>query len=109
MNIPERGDFIILDFDPQVGHEQMKRRPAIVISPSNFNRVFGLAFVAPISTRPKGHAFEVPLPKDSAVRGSVLVQQLKAADWRGRRAVPAGKAPPSVILRVAEIVSEIVA
>ena len=55
-----------MDFDPQAGHEQMKRRPALVLSPAAFNDAFGLAFVAPVTTKPKGHAFEVPLAPDRA-------------------------------------------
>ena len=66
----------MLDFDPQAGHEQMKRRPALVLSPAAFNEAFGLAYVAPVTTKPKGHAFEVPLPAESGVKGVVMVHQL---------------------------------
>jgi len=59
-----------LDFDPQAGHEQMKRRPAFVLSPSSFNEVLGLAFAAPVTTKPKGHDFEVSLPAGWAQKAS---------------------------------------
>jgi len=108
LNVPDRGDFVVLDFDPQSGHEQMKRRPALVLSPADFNQAFGLAFVAPISTRPKGHAFEIPIPAGSKVKGCVFVHQLKSLDWRARKAKAAGKAPQAVIARAVDIVNEII-
>jgi mRNA interferase MazF len=108
VKVPERGDIIILDFDPQAGHEQMKRRPALVLSPASFNAAFGLAYVAPITTRPRGHAFEVALPIGSRVKGSVMVHQLKSVDWAARRARFAAKASASVVAAAAEIVNDII-
>jgi len=96
---------IVLDFDSQAGHEQMKRRPALVLSPASFNRVVGLAFVAPIATKPRGHAFEIKLSA-GRIRGSIMVHQLKSLDWRARRAKSAGHAPPDVVVRATEIVKE---
>lgn len=109
MTVPERGDVIVLDFDPQAGHEQMKRRPALVLSPSSFNEVFGLAFVAPVTTKPKGHDFEVPLPAGCGAKGVVMVHQLKSFDWRARRAKKAGIAPSHVTEAASEIVKDIIA
>jgi mRNA interferase MazF len=108
MRIPERGDIVILDFDPQAGHEQMERRPALVLSPTEFNAAFGLAYVAPVTTKPRGHAFEVPLPSSSRVKGSVMVHQLKSFDWQARHARFAAKAPPSVVAAAVEIIKDIV-
>jgi mRNA interferase MazF len=108
VKVPEKGDLIVLDFDPQIGHEQMKRRPALVLSPAAFNDAFGLAFVAPITTKPKGHAFEVPLPADSNVKGVVMVQQMKSFDWRARRARLAGRAPAKTVAAATEIIKDII-
>ncbi|MGH7728198.1 MAG: type II toxin-antitoxin system PemK/MazF family toxin [Vulcanimicrobiaceae bacterium] len=108
MSVPERGDVIILDFDPQDGHEQMKRRPALVLSPASFNGAFGLAFVAPVTGKPRGHAFEIRLPSGCGASGAVMVHQLKSFDWRARRARKAGAVPSSVADAAAEIVKEIV-
>jgi mRNA interferase MazF len=108
MRVPERGDLVVLDFDPQVGHEQVKRRPALVLSTAAFNDVFGLAFVAPVTTEPKGHAFEVPLPSTLRVKGVVMVHHLKSFDWRARRARLAGKVPPEILAVAADIVRDIV-
>jgi mRNA interferase MazF len=106
--VPERGDIVILDFDPQAGHEQMKRRPGLILSPAAFNTAFGLAYVAPITTKPKGHAFEVPLPPGSRVKGAVMVHQLKSLDWQARHARFAAKAPASVVSAAVEIVKDII-
>jgi mRNA interferase MazF len=107
MNVPDRSDFVILDFDPQAGHEQMKRRSALVLSPVDFNRIIGWAFVAPVTTKPRGHAFEIALPPGSKVKGAVMVHHLKSLDWRARRARVAGKAPAAVVEEAVDIVSEI--
>lgn len=97
----------MLDFDPQTGTEQMKRRPALVLSPAAFNDVFGLAFVAPITTKPKRHAFEVPLPPNLTIKGVVMMQQLKSFDWRARRARLVGKVSAKILQAAAEIVRDI--
>jgi mRNA interferase MazF len=86
----------------------MKRRPALVISPEAFNRAFGLAYVMPIATKARGHAFEVPLPESSAVKGVVLVHQLKSLDWRARRAEVLCSAPAGIVASAVEILRDIV-
>jgi mRNA interferase MazF len=108
MSVPDRGDVIVLDFDPQAGREQMKRRPALVLSPASFNEVFGLAFVAPVTSKPRGHAFEVKLPLGCGAKGVAMVHQLKSFDWRARRARKVGTAPREVTEVASEIVKEIV-
>jgi mRNA interferase MazF len=105
---PERGDVVVVDFDPQAGHEQTRRRPALVLSASAFNEKFGLAFVAPVSTKPRGHAFEVPLPAGFDVEGSVLVHQMKSLDWRARRARFAARAPARVLAEAIVILKDII-
>ena len=109
MNAPERGDIVVLDFDPQAGHEQMKRRPALVLSPTSFNRVFGLAFVAPITGKPKGHGFEVVLPAGCGATGSVMAHQTKSLDWRARKARKSGSVDTAILDEVSEIVRDILA
>ncbi len=107
MTVPDTGDLLYIDFDPGVGNEQLKRRPGLVLSPASFNRVFGVAFVAPVTTTSRGHDFEVPLPDGLAVHGSVLVQHLTSLDWRQRRAEHIGRAPASVIATAAFIAKSI--
>jgi len=84
--VPGRGDVVWLAFDPQAGHEQRGKRPALVISPLEYNRRVGLALVCPVTTRVKGYPFEVVLPPDLKATGAVLSDQVKSLDWRARKA-----------------------
>ena len=86
-----------LAFDPQAGHEQAGRRPALVVSPEAYNRKVGLALMCPVTSRVKGYPFEVLLPVEGTVSGVVLADQVKSLDWRARRARPAGRVPPVVL------------
>lgn len=83
--IPAKGDLIALTFDPQSGHEQKGRRPALVISNDLFNRRTGLAIVCPITKTRRDIPFHVALPGESAVTGYVMVEQVKAIDFRARQ------------------------
>ena len=84
--VPARGDVIWINFDPQVGHEQSGRRPAVVLSPVDYNRTVGLGLMCPITTRSKGYPWEVALDQLSGVQGVVLADQVKSLDWRRRNA-----------------------
>jgi mRNA interferase MazF len=95
--IPERGDVVWLDFQPQAGHEQAGRRPAVVLSPRAYNAKVGLALLCPITTRPKGYPFEVSVPADCGVTGVVLADHVKNLDWRARRAEFICRLPAPVI------------
>jgi mRNA interferase MazF len=94
--VPERGDVVWLSFDPQAGHEQAGRRPALVLSPSTYNRSSGLAVVVPITSHVKGYPFEVRLPAGLRVSGAILADQLKSVDWRARNAERIGVLPDAV-------------
>ena len=98
--VPERGDLIWLVFDPQAGHEQAGRRPALVISPGSYNAVTNLALFCPITSRVKGYPFEVLLPEDGKVTGAVLSDQIKSLDWKARKAKLITKTSPEVIAEV---------
>lgn len=82
--VPERGDIVWLDFSPTVGHEQKGKRPAIVITPSSYNKKTFMAIVCPITTKTKGYPFEVTI-NSSSVNGFALVDQLKAIDWHAKK------------------------
>lgn len=75
-----------LQFDPQAGHEQRGVRPALVLSPVEYNRKTGLMIACPITSKSKGYPFEVALPPKLAVAGVVLADQLKNLDWAARKA-----------------------
>ena len=84
--IPDRGDVIWISLNPQAGHEQSGRRPALVLSPSSYNGKVGLSILCPITNQIKGYPFEVLLPKDLEVSGVALSDQVKNLDWRSRKA-----------------------
>lgn len=75
----------MLDFDPQVGREQAKRRPALVITDQRYNRASGLAIVCPLTSKRKPYPFALPITVDK-VEGAVLVDQVKSLDWARRNA-----------------------
>ncbi len=95
--VPERGDAVWLDFNPQSGHEQAGRRPALVISPKSYNQKVGLALFCPITNQVKGYPFEVGIPKGSKIKGVVLSDQIKSLDWRARNAARISTLPASVM------------
>ena len=94
---PNRGDLIWVSLNPRAGHEQAGRRPALVLSPVEYNSRVGLALMCPVTSRAKGYPFEVALPTDLDVTGVILADQIKSLDWRVRRAEIACRAPKSVI------------
>jgi mRNA interferase MazF len=84
--VPKRGDVVWLHFNPQTGHEQAGRRPAVVLSPESYNHKTSLALFCPVTHQVKGYPFETPLPPESSVRGVVLCDQIKSLDWNARQA-----------------------
>jgi len=105
--VPDAGDLIWLNFDPQAGHEQGGRRPALVLSSWRFNSKVSLAFVCPVTSKIKGYASEVLLPTGSAVHGAVLCSHLRSVDWKVRNPALIGKATDDVLLEVREVVASI--
>ncbi len=94
--VPDAGDVVWLEFDPQAGHEQAGHRPALVISPASYNRKAGLMVCCPMTTRIKGHPFEVHTEVDGAA-SAVLSDQVKSLDWRVRGAKKKGAVPANVM------------
>ena len=86
--IPESGDIVWLDFDPQAGHEQAGHRPALVLSPAIYNEKVGLMLCCPMTTQIKGYPFEVIIA--GAKPSAVLSDQIKSLDWRKRNATRKG-------------------
>lgn len=97
--VPEAGDIVFLDFDPQAGREQAKRRPALVLTDERYNRASGLAVVCPLTSRRKPYPFALAVTIDK-VEGAVLVDQLKSLDWGARHAEFLSKAAPALVTKV---------
>ena len=83
--VPKKGDFVVLTFDPQSGHEQKGRRPALVVSNTLFNKHTGLAMVCPVTNTSRDIPFHVPVPADSSLTGYVMVEQIKSIDYASRK------------------------
>lgn len=94
--VPEKGDFITLSFDPQSGHEQKGRRPALVISNFLFNRATGLAIVCPITNTNRNIPFHLPVPSSSSLTGFIMIEQVKSVDY------VEAEYPPSDVLAAVE-------
>jgi mRNA interferase MazF len=84
--VPEKGDFITLSFDPQAGHEQKGRRPALIISNHLFNQATGLAIACPITNTDRSIPFHLSVPATSSLTGFVMIEQVKSIDYRARNA-----------------------
>ena len=98
--VPTRGDVIGITLNPQAGHEQAGRRPALVLSPSSYNGKVGLAILCPVTSQMKGYPFEVTIPPGSKLDGVVLADQVKNLDWRVRKAEFICKLPRETISEV---------
>ena len=99
--IPDTGDVIWIDFDPQTGNEIQKRRPALVISPQIYNSsAMNLAFICPITSTKRNNPFEVEIPEGLEIEGVILADQAKSMDWQERRATFICRVPEETVHRV---------
>ncbi len=101
--IPEKGDFVAVAFDPQSGHEQKSRRPALVVSNTLFNRHTGLAIVCPLTNTDRQFPFHVPVVDNPDVTGFVMVEQVKSIDFAARKVKRVAKATDSLLEEVLSI------
>jgi len=93
--IPDRGDIAWADFDPQLGREQAKRRPALIFSPKVYNQISGLCLLCPIRSRSKGWRYDVAVSFDT-ISGFIMADQLRSIDWQSRRLDYITKLPPDI-------------
>ena len=98
--LPDAGDLVWIDFNPQAGHEQAGRRPAIVLSARIYHEKTALAVVCPITSNTRPYPFKVPLPDGLPIGGAILADQVESIDRNARRLQIAGRAPPSVVAEV---------
>ena len=96
--VPDAGDIVWLDFDPQAGHEQAGHRPALVLSPARYNGPRGMMICCPMTSRIKGYPFEVIDRRDPP--SVVLADQVKSLDWRARRAAHKGAVSAATLAEV---------
>ena len=98
--IPSKGDIVWLEFSPQAGHEQAGYRPALCISPIEYNEKVGLAFFCPITSNKKGYPFEVQLPDSIEIKGVILSDHVKNFDWKARRTKYICRLPSKLLAEV---------
>lgn len=98
--IPQRGDFILLKFDPQAGHEQMGTRPALIVSHSSFNKKLGFIFACPVSNTKRKNPFYISIPESKSITGVIMVDQLRSLDYRARKAKFICKCPDEIFQEV---------
>jgi mRNA interferase MazF len=96
--VPDAGDIVWLQFDPQAGHEQAGHRPALVLTPARYNGLRGMIICCPMTSRIKGYPFEVVVRSDPP--SAVLADQVKSLDWRARKAVGKGKVDRQLLAEV---------
>lgn len=101
--IPQKGDIVWLDFSPQSGREHRGRRPALVVSSSQYNRI-GLMLACPITSKIKGYPFEV-LIQSGSIEGCVLADHIKNQDWKTRKAEFIAPSPPETLKRTQQIIA----
>lgn len=101
--IPQKGDFISVTFDPQAGHEQKGRRPALVVSSHLFNEKTGMAIVCPITTTDRNWPLHVRIPQNSILTGVIMVEQVKSVDYQARHAKLISHSPENIINEVLSI------
>ncbi len=101
--VPKKGDFVAITFDPQSGHEQKGRRPALVVSNTLFNEQVGLAIVCPLTTSDRGYPFHIAVTDNIKVTGFVMVEQVKSIDYVTRQAKMIAKASNELLDEVLSI------
>jgi mRNA interferase MazF len=99
-DVPEAGDLVWVNFNPQAGHEQAGRRPALVLSPASYHEKTALAVVCPITSNTSPYPFKVLLPEGLRIGGAVLADQVKSIDRAARQLQVAAPAPRSVLSEV---------
>lgn len=104
--IPNRGDIVWADFDPQKGHEQAHRRPALVVSPRSYNEKTGLIIACPITSKRKGYMFEVSLDSGK-MKGVILADQIRSLDCHARRIIFIQKLGIDIVAEVRKSIMEL--
>ena len=104
---PDAGDVVIVDFDPQAGHEQAGKRPALVISPYAFNNKTGFAWVCPITNQTKGYPFEVSVTGTVKTTGVILADQMKSLDRIARNLHTVDKVDNACLDNVKQLITTI--
>jgi len=102
--IPEQGDIVFLEFDPQAGHEQRGKRPALVVSNNTYNKFTNLAMVCPITNTDRNFPLHVKLDERTKTTGVIMCEQIKALDIYARNVSFCEKVPRDILEEVIDII-----
>ena len=105
--IPEQGDIVALSFDPQSGHEQKGRRPAMIISNKVFNKHLGLAFACPITNTKRNSPFHIEIDSEN-ITGFIMGEQMKSIDYNSRNIKFIEKANQKTMNKILGIIDSII-
>ena len=103
--VPQQGDFVSLTFDPQSGHEQKGRRPALVVTHQLFNQHTGLALVCPMTNTNRDFPFHLTVPPDLGLTGFVMAEQVKSVDYLARNIRFISQAPTEFVYDVLDLIA----
>ena len=103
--VPQRGDLIWVNLNPQAGHEQAGRRPALVLTAERFNRATGLLLAVPVTSKVKGYPLEYPLPGGLSIGGVLLVHQCRMLNWRARNAEVIEPVPTETVQAIRDMLA----
>lgn len=106
-NCPEMGDIILIDFNPQIGVETAKKRPALVVSRSFFTSRSNLVWVCPISSAIKNYPTNIRLDNSTKTQGEIKVSQIRALDFQTRGWIFLEKAPLKILTQTKHIIDAI--
>ena len=106
--IPEAGDIIIIDFNPQRGHEMQKRRPALVVSNHAYSKITGMVMVCPITSTIRSYPLRVTLDARTATHGEIACDQLRSLDYIARGCVKAETVPDDILAASIDILKTII-
>ena len=104
--VPEQGDIVALNFDPQSGHEQKGRRPAIIMSNKIFNQHLGLAFACPITNTKRDFPFHIAVESEN-ITGYIMAEQMKSIDYKSRSIKFIEKANAQMVNDILSIIDSI--
>ena len=105
MNIQfHQGDIIFMDFNPTKGHEQSGKRPAVIVSINDYQRIMGMAIVCPITNNTKYFPTHLLLDNRTKTTGSILCEHVKAVDLENRNAQFIEKLPNDLLEDVLDII-----
>lgn len=105
--IPQKGDLVILSFDPSSGHEQKGRRPALIISNEVFNKALGLAIACPITNTNRDFPFHIQLEAEN-LKGYIMTEQIKSIDFNARKIKFVEKVDEDILNQVLGITKSII-